>query len=158
MRFNLIVAGVSAICAIAIVAPIERADAAGRTRTAQSKLASDPEFSVKGRIVVERREAARKSPERETCTLSLSRMLAHETYSIWMDDPLDDSDSVVRTPPFDVVPRRNRTAVVRFVSGTAQGLPFGATLADLASRRIQVRNAAGTVVVVGTVPTIRKSR
>ena len=158
MRFNLIVAGVSAICAIAIVAPIERADAAGRTRTAQSKLASDPEFSVKGRIVVERREATRKAPERETLELSLSRMRAGETYTIWMDDPFDDSDLVVRTPPYDILPRPTRKAVVRFVSGTAQGLPFGGTLADLASRRVQVRNAAGKVVVVGTVPAIRRPR
>ncbi|MCE9635336.1 MAG: hypothetical protein K8T90_06470 [Planctomycetes bacterium] len=143
------------MCTLGVAAATERADAARRTRTAQTTLASDPEFRVKGRIKVQRQEATKKLPERETLEVSLSRLVKGGTYSLWADDPTDGSESLVRIPPYDFVPKGNRTAVLRFGGTSPQSLPFGATLADLAARRVQVRDASGHVVVVGPVPAIR---
>ena len=153
MRHALRLAGLSLLCVLAGVAA-ERADAARRTRTAGAALATDSRFRAKGRIVARRQEPTRKLPAHETLELRLTRLDSASVYGLWLDSPLDASNALVHVPPYSITPRRDRTAVVRW-DDAKDGLPFGATLEQLATQRFQLRDGTGEVIMTGTVPALR---
>jgi len=93
--------------------------------------------------------------ERSWFRLKLRHLDKSATYTLWADDPSTAAADLVQ---FDSVTTQ-RSGNFNYMKDTKDGetLPFGATLAGLAGRRIEVRVAAGTTTIVaGTMPMLSK--
>jgi hypothetical protein len=106
-----------------------------------------------------------KRAERSWLRFKLRRLDAGATYTLWADDPSTDDLDPLTTEDAALVQVTtveplvaNGDGALNLMLDTKHGatLPFGATLAGLAGKPLEVRDAAGTtVLLVGTLPTLR---
>lgn len=132
----------------AVLVPAQRAPADSESAPPASPAPPPP----RGRIEAVRREPMLRTGAREVLRIDLDRLQADETYSVWGDDPLDASSECAAVEPGIVVPSRRGDAEIVFDTATGCALPFGATLDELAGRRVELRDGEGAVVLVGVIP------
>jgi len=131
--------------------------AAGKNRPAtlhgQSDLArpvGSPFPDSVGRIRAEVHEADASHAAWSRLRIELSGLGARAQYALWADDPSTPAADLVQ---FGVV-TTDRHGRARFVRDTRRGdaLPFGASLADLGGKAIEIRDGAGVVALSGQFP------
>jgi hypothetical protein len=112
-----------------------------------------PELSAeddKGVVDVKFFPAVGKRPERSWLRFKLRRLTPGATYTLWVDDPSTSPDStllqVATTVPLVA---SGRGALSYRFDTKHDALPFGARLVDLGGMHVEVRDAAGTQVVLG---------
>ncbi len=111
-----------------------------------------PDDNVSARIDVKHFPAHRSREERSWLRLKVRHLEPSTGYTLWADDPLTAATVLVQ---FDSVATK-RSGNLNYTEDTKKGgtLPFGATLARLSGKAIEVRDAAGTTTLVaGTIPT-----
>ena len=155
MRFHPTVVLVSSSVLIAAsLTAVARPAAPPRIERAFSVLGADASYGARGRVEIERRPETRRAPAQSLLRFRMQHLLRGEAYTLWADAPSDGTEVLQRFQPFEVVPLKNRTATV-VLGSTTPAIPFGATLDELAGRRVQIRNAAGVPVLSGTIPAFR---
>jgi hypothetical protein len=90
-------------------------------------------------------------PERSWFRMKARHLDASTEFTLWADDPSTPETDLVQFDSFTTADdgKFNYTKDTK----RGDGLPFGATLADLSGKAIEVRDAAGTTtVLVGTIP------
>jgi hypothetical protein len=125
-----------------------------RVQKVRAALSADAAIGARGRIEVEHRRATRRAPESEALVLRMQRLEREATYTLWCIDPFGAYGIPERIAPWEVTATRKGVSVVRLDTAKGGALPYGATLSQLAGCRIQVRDAGGVVVLVGTVPAL----
>jgi hypothetical protein len=104
-----------------------------------------------GRIDEHVQPATPSQSEWSRLRIDLRGLAPFTPYALFADDPATADGSLVEFATFTT----NRRGGVRVTYDTRNGatLPFGATLADLGGRAVEVRDTAGTVVLSGDFPT-----
>ncbi len=110
-----------------------------------------PDADANARVDVKHFPANGSREERSWLRMKIRRLDAETTYTLWADDP-----STLATVPvqFDSFTTR-RSGSFNYMADTKRGatLPFGATLANLSGMVLEVRDAAGTTILLtGLVP------
>lgn len=93
--------------------------------------------------------------ERSWFRLQVRKLDASTTYSLWADDPSTPEDATL--VQFDTL-ATNEDGVANYRKDTKKGgtMPFGATLADLGGKAIEVRDEGGTTTVLaGSIPAVQ---
>lgn len=124
-----------------------------RPEKAKVKFGAEAGHGAKGTIEVRRLPATKRLPEREQILLRMQKLQARATYGLVADDPFDAFAAFEPLVPAEVTTTRRRTAAVTYDSSKG-GLPFGGTLDTLAGMRIRLEDAAGDLVLIGTVPAL----
>jgi hypothetical protein len=108
-----------------------------------------------GRMDVKHFPAVGTRAERSWMRLRMRHLDRGATYTLWMDDPSTDTDpTLVQVTDVSIVTKGNGNVNFRIDTETGATLPFGSTLALLAGKAFEVRDAGGNAVLSGTVPTL----
>jgi hypothetical protein len=104
--------------------------------------------------------AVGRRAERSWLRFKMRKLDADATFTVWIDDPADDEtngNALVQLVTTDALVAGGRGGVNLMLDTKHEAtLPFGAALADLAGRAVEVRDSAGTTTVLaGTLPTLR---
>jgi hypothetical protein len=120
-------------------------------RTILSPPVGGPDQDAIGRLFVKHFPSNRSRAERSWFKLKLRHLDGATEYTLWADDPTTAGTEFVQ---FDSFTTRNN-GNFNYTRDTKKGsaLTFGATLTSFGGKPIEVRNAAGTVVVLsGFIP------
>lgn len=155
------VALLAVAAAFASAATAQAGKAKGRPLKGEATLSlppGGPDADATGVLDVKFFPAVGKRPERSWIRLKLKRLDPNAEFTIWADDPSTPATDLVQIPSASPVVS-NDSGVVQLKLDTkhaAGAMPFGASLADLAGKPIEVRDAAGVAVVLeGSFPTLR---
>jgi len=107
-----------------------------------------------GRIEITRWPATKTRAERSRLVLRLKRLSVGQTYTLWADDPGEALLRFHGFAPYQVTPLRRKTTVLKYETGKA-AFPFDASLEELGGQMLQVRDAAGNVVLAGSFPSFQ---
>lgn len=145
--------------------------ARGRPSAAKSALDRTPaDRNAGGRVDVKQFPAVGGRPLREWLRFHANHVGRTGACSIWIDDPalpVDDPLTPIDESLFPNLLYRvgalrggdhDGSWTWRFDTHKGGRLPFGATLAELAGQTVEIRDAGGTAVLRGTVPTIQRRR
>jgi hypothetical protein len=113
-------------------------------------LASEFPNSV-GRIAVEVHPATDDQPEWSRLRIELRGLAPSTQYALFTDDPATADASLVQFATLTTDARGRARA--RYDTRKGDALPLDATLADLGGLPVEVRDAAGAVVLSGSFPT-----
>jgi len=126
----------------------------GRPSGARSVLAipvDGPDLNATGRLNVKHFPAHHARVERTWFKLKLRHLDKDTDYTLWADDPSTEGTELVQFDTFTT----KHSGSYNYSRDTKKGaaLTFGAALTDLGGNAIEVRNAAGTVVILsGIIP------
>jgi hypothetical protein len=104
-------------------------------------------------------DVERERAERSWLRFRIRHLDKDGAYTVWADDPLDLVDGVVEVPDgaggtLTLTMNGGGNLNFRLDSKDGAAMPFGRTLAELAGRAVEIRNAEGAVVLAGTFPAI----
>jgi hypothetical protein len=95
-----------------------------------------------------------KRVERSWLRFKVRRLAPTTAYSLWIDDPTTPDDAtLVQVPADATLTNEDGNDLLRFDTKHGGTLPFGASLADLGGKTVEVRDAEGLAVfLTGTLP------
>lgn len=111
-----------------------------------------PDLNAVARLDVKHFPANHSRLERSWFRLKVRHLDVSTVFTLWADDPSTPETDLVQFDSFTTGYYGNFNYTKDTRSGDA--LPFGATLADLSGKAIEVRDSAGTTTLLaGTIPT-----
>ncbi len=125
----------------------------GRGRSELVPSDGGPDADATGRVEVKHFPQNRSRDERSWFRVKVRHLDASTEYTLWADDPSTPETDLVQ---FDSS-TTNDDGNFNYAKDTkrSDALPFGATLADLGGKAIEVRDAGGTTTLLaGTVPSL----
>ena len=137
--------------------PLAREDALERGLRGRSPLtppAGAPVPAAHGEIEVQRFTTNATRKERSWFRLVVLRLTPDSTYTLWADDPSAPGEILLQFGWLTT----NRDGAGRYFLDTARGdsMPFGESLAALAGREVEVRDAEGEMTLLaGSIPAAR---
>ena len=120
-------------------------------RTVLAPPLGGPDADGTARVDVKHFPANGAREERSWLRMKVRKLDGETTYTLWADDP---STLATDPVPFDSFTTK-RSGIFNYMADTKKGgtLPFGATLANLSGMVLEVRDAAGTTILLtGQVP------
>jgi len=128
--------------------------AKGKPTSARAALAVPelgPDEDAKGKLDVRHFPAVGKRVERSWLRFKLRKLDAESDYTLWVDDP--STEDVDLTQVGDAFTTdADGAANLRSDTKAGDTLPFGASLADLFGKALEVRDGDGSAVLEGQVP------